>query len=60
MGSSNIVTSQSSRLKLVEDKSFPAFLFEKFDNFGNKRAIVRMNSNQLIILFNVKKCGLEC
>ncbi|XP_028399981.1 4-coumarate--CoA ligase-like [Dendronephthya gigantea] len=38
---SNIVRSKSPDLQnIVEDKSFPAFLFDKFDSFGSKPAMI--------------------
>lgn len=36
----NIIKSKDSDIDFVEDKSFPAFLFDKFDTFGNKPAMV--------------------
>lgn len=42
----NIVSSQCPDLKLVDDKSLPAFLFERFDSFGDKRAIIDAFSGQ--------------
>ena len=36
----NIIQSDTPDLHLVEDKSYTEFLFNKFDTFGNKPAIV--------------------
>ena len=36
----NIIKSKSPDLDLIEDKSFPEFLFDNFATFGNKTALV--------------------